>query len=226
VTLARRITRATGSGLRPNRLYIYEDRIEDVNPGVARRQSHQVIRYPQVAQVAAKKGLAWSSLIIETVGGGSITVKGLPWELAEPARIEIDQRVGKAWRTPTSAQAAEPTVAASGLADELARLGELRASGVPSEEEFASAKRALLGMKDPSSGSHIAVAGRTARTKIRSKKRSEERSGRNGARSHTPLVCDSRVSSHALMRAASSDGRSGRQQGSWPSSRKMSTASR
>ena len=47
---------------RPNRLLIYEDRVEEVNPGFMQRQTHQTIRYPQIAQVAAKKGLLWSCL--------------------------------------------------------------------------------------------------------------------------------------------------------------------
>ena len=131
---------------RPNRLLIYEDRVEEVNPGFLQRQTHQTIRYPQIAQVAAKKGLVWNTLVVETVGGGSITMQGLRKENAERARLEIDKRVAAAWASRTEAPKDESSGA---LSTELARLAELRDSGVLSDEEFAAAKRSLLGLGDP-----------------------------------------------------------------------------
>jgi hypothetical protein len=121
---------------RPNRVLVFEDRIEERDPGFLKTRS-QTVRYEQVAQVAMKTGVAFSEITIETTGGGTIRARGLSKGDAQKAKELIDERVARA-RT-------GPAPAASSVADELAKLATLREQGVLSTEEFEAQKGRLLG---------------------------------------------------------------------------------
>ena len=130
----------------PNELSIYEDRVEEkvparfVGTAVMGKHDKHVIRYEQVAAVGLHTGLKWSTLTVESTGGHTAVVKGLPKKLAVKAKELIEERL-VAHRDGRHAVAPAPV----STADELSKLAALRDSGVLSDEEFASAKRQLLG---------------------------------------------------------------------------------
>jgi hypothetical protein len=126
----------------PNEIRIYEDRVEEHKPGVVRRKS-QSITFKQVAQVSLKRGIPWATLTIESTGGHTINVTGLSRSEANEAKAAIEARLGRAIDDqPVTTSATDPTTTAA----ELARLGELKQQGLLTEEEFAAAKKSLLGL--------------------------------------------------------------------------------
>jgi Short C-terminal domain len=125
----------------PMTLRVFEDRVECTRPGIITRGSTDTIRYHQVAQVIVHRGLMWSALAVETNGGGGFRIGGLKKDAADQAKRAIDERVARPASGPSHAAA---TSSAPDLADQLARLGELRQSGALTPEEFAAAKAKLL----------------------------------------------------------------------------------
>ena len=129
----------------PNELSIFDDRIEEKVPArslitaAMGKHDRHVIRYDQVAAVGLHTGLKWSTLTVESTGGHTAVVKGLPKKQASEAKELIEERIAASRdRRQDSASASIST------ADELAKLAALRDAGVLTDEEFASAKRQLL----------------------------------------------------------------------------------
>lgn len=132
----------------PNELDIYEDRIEEkVLPrsltALMGRHDRFVIRYEQIAAVGLHTGLLWSTLTVESTGGHTAVVRALPKREATAAKQLLEERLA-ANRAGHEPQKLAP--AAASTADELSKLSVLRDSGALSDEEFAAAKKQLLGL--------------------------------------------------------------------------------
>lgn len=76
---------------RPARISVYESGVELVRSDPLRKES-QFMRYDQIAQVAVRRGLLFSTLVIESRGGGAIVVESLPKHETDRAARLIDQR--------------------------------------------------------------------------------------------------------------------------------------
>jgi len=63
---------------------------------------------------------------------------------ARPQELKV--RLGDVLRCPAARVEDTPTGSGGDLADQVARLGELHRGGVLTDEEFAAAKRKLLGL--------------------------------------------------------------------------------
>jgi hypothetical protein len=130
--------RGLAAAVLPVELAIFVDRVEEKRPGLAGRHKTQAIRFDQVAQVSLRRGLPFCTLTIESTGGHSIVAEGLSRGDADRAKAEIEARIGGARISPISATA--------NTADELAQLADLHKQGALNDEEFAAAKKSLLGL--------------------------------------------------------------------------------
>ena len=140
-------SRAKSPALRPDRVLVYPDRIEEVKPNLVRKRQH-AIPIRQIAQVYVKNGPVWATVVIESTGGHLIEVAGLSKGEAEDARRQIFDLVSGAsapiLQQAPSAPLPPPIAAAGGVADELKKLAELREAGVLSAKEFEKQKSKLL----------------------------------------------------------------------------------
>lgn len=133
-------SRLATSEVLPNKIFIFEDRIEEHDTGFLKK-SMQTIRHEQVAQVSISRGVVFSQLTIESTGGHAIVARGLTRGEAEDAKRLLDDCIRKA-RRPAAApaqQTREPDVL-----DQIRKLGELRDAGLLTPEEFESKKSELL----------------------------------------------------------------------------------
>jgi hypothetical protein len=124
---------------RPNRVLIFNDRVEEHDPGFLKK-SIQVLRYEQIAHIAIKRGALHAELTIESTGGGGIISKGLKKQEAEEARRLIDKRLATIHQREASTSAPLP----DDPMERLRKLGELRETEVLTEEEFQAKKRQIL----------------------------------------------------------------------------------
>ena len=110
---------------------IHEDHVEHARPGLLARTRTITIRYEQVAQVALDRRMVWSSLSVETTGGGGFVIHGLRHRQADAAKRELDSRISAAH-------------ARESVAEALERLGGLKEKGLLTEQEFSAAKGAVF----------------------------------------------------------------------------------
>lgn len=134
----------------PNVIRVWSDRIEEYEHHAVLKKNTESINFHQVAQVKVRKGLRYSDVSVESTGGHSIVMKGVPKGDGDRVKGIIDEAVHSA-RTgslPTAApppQAAPAPAAQVSVADELIKLAQLRDAGVLSPEEFEEQKaRAML----------------------------------------------------------------------------------
>ena len=120
----------------PNRILLFEDRIEEHDLGFLKK-TVQSLRYGQVARVALSRGMLFTELRIESTGGQEIAVQGLRNARAVEAKRLIEERVTRAVR-PDAAGA--PT----GPEERLRALTRLRDDGVLTEADFERKKREIL----------------------------------------------------------------------------------
>jgi hypothetical protein len=99
----------------------------------------QNIRYDQIAQIAIKRG-GLSTLIIESRGGHTLTVKRVIYSTAEEARAMIQERMDRALDTAPEGVASSP----QSLPAQIRELAELKEAGIISEAKFESKKTELL----------------------------------------------------------------------------------
>lgn len=118
-------------GLRRETLRVHPDRIEHAKPGYVGRTRTVTVRYEQVSEVALDRRLVWSSIHVETTGGGGFAIHGLRRRLGDVAKREIDDRV-------------QAVHAKESLAEALERLGRLKAEGLLTPDEFAAAKQTVF----------------------------------------------------------------------------------
>ncbi len=134
----------TGEYLRPNRLLLFGDRVEEFKPNLVRKH-RDAIPLEQVAQVVVKNGLVWSELAIESTGGHTISVGGLSKFGAERARTIINAQIGRRRAETLGSPVLAATIPPQpDLLAQLSQLGELRDSGVLTSEEFEQQKGHLL----------------------------------------------------------------------------------
>ena len=135
-------SRITGSNrVFPSEIRVYDDRVEEHKPGPL-RQRNQGIRFNQVAQVSIRRGIPWATLTIESTGGHMISVGGLSRSDADRAKAEIQARLGGA----VVDDEPDASVTSTSATDELARLAAMKEQGLLTDEEFAAAKKSLLGL--------------------------------------------------------------------------------
>jgi hypothetical protein len=87
--------------------------------------------------------LGWSILTVESTGGHVIRVQGLVRAEADTAKAEIEARVRAAHEGQSGATANSGSASTT---EELARLGAMKEQGLLNDEEFAAAKKSLLGL--------------------------------------------------------------------------------
>jgi Short C-terminal domain len=121
-----------------NTLFIFEHGVEIRSMGLV-GSNVQHIRYDQIAQVAIKRGV-FSSLIIESRGGHTLTVKRVIYPRAEEARAMIQDRMIRTLDVTSEGVSSS----APSLATLIRELSELKEAGIISEAEFESKKTELL----------------------------------------------------------------------------------
>jgi hypothetical protein len=126
----------------PNVIRVWPDRIEEYEHHALRKKGTQAISFQQVSQVAVSRGLVWSDISVESTGGKSIRMVGIPKADADRVKKMIDDAVFAIKRGPAPAVAPAP---APDIADQLRKFADLRDQGILTEEEFAARKTKLLG---------------------------------------------------------------------------------
>ena len=89
-------------------LFVFEHGVEVRKMGLL-GSNVQNINYDQIAQIVIKRG-PWCTLIIESRGGHSLTIKGVPQPTAEGARAMIQERMNRALDTPSEGRRPRPVV--------------------------------------------------------------------------------------------------------------------
>lgn len=92
-----------------------------------------------------KKTSIWGQGDADTLKAPNAIPLSRPWDEARDAVARLRQAIDQSHSSMISTSNSKPeAVQASSIADELAKLADLRTSGVLSEDEFAAAKRSLL----------------------------------------------------------------------------------
>ena len=128
----------------PNVIRIWPDRIEEYESHALRRKETRAIGFQQVSEVSLARGLVWSNISVESTGGKSVALEGIPKSDAERVKGLIDDGVAAA-KGGASRSPAASTPPALDVADQIRKLAELRDQGILTEEEFAAQKSKLLG---------------------------------------------------------------------------------
>jgi hypothetical protein len=128
---------------RPNRVLIFEDRIEEHDPGFLKKQV-QSVRLDQIGQVYQKRGMAWSEVSIESTGGAKIVARGLKKEEADAAKRLLDELMARAKAPQQPLMAPPMPPVPEDIPSQIGKLAGLRDAGVLSEAEFEAKKTELL----------------------------------------------------------------------------------
>ena len=123
-------------------LLIFEDRVEDHSSSLFKNHQ-QSMRYEQIAQVVATRGMVFSELVVESTGGGRLIAVGLKKEEADLARDLIERKVVEARRESIGVSGQESAPQQS-IPDQIRQLGELKKSGLITQREFEEKKQKLL----------------------------------------------------------------------------------
>ena len=139
--MAHELMRISGSRLLSNtwkqELVVTEDGVESEVLQVFRRIK-MVVPFDRIAQVNLVRGILTADLEVVNKGGtDNIVVRALGKTEAEKAKALIESRMREASRAPS-------TSASFSVADELAKLAELRKRGIINESEFQAQKDKLL----------------------------------------------------------------------------------
>lgn len=118
-------------GPRRETLRIHADRVEHAKPGILARTRTVSVRFEQIAEIVLDRRMLWSSLTVETTGGGGFTIHGLRRPQGDVAKRELERGIAEMH-------------AAESLAEALDRLGRLKAEGLLTEQEFVAAKGAVF----------------------------------------------------------------------------------
>ena len=73
----------------PNVIRIWPDRIEEHAQHAIRKTGTKAINFARVAQVAVKRGLVWTDIAVESTGGHTITLVGLPKQEADRDKDKV-----------------------------------------------------------------------------------------------------------------------------------------
>ncbi len=128
----------------PNVIRVWPDRIEEYEFHALRKKETRAVGYQQVSEVTLARGLVWSNLSIESSGGKSIFLEGVPKADADRVKQLIDDGVARA--KIGGGSGAGPSVPPQpDLADQLRKLAGLRDDGILTDDEFEAQKAKLLG---------------------------------------------------------------------------------
>jgi Short C-terminal domain/Bacterial PH domain len=125
----------------PNVIRVWPDRIEECEPHVARRTDTQAISLQQISEVSLSSGLVWADISVESTGGRSFTMLGIPKADAGRVKKLVDDAVS-AFRT--SATAPADPAQLPDVGGQLRKLADLRDQGVLTQDEFEAQKAKLL----------------------------------------------------------------------------------
>ena len=129
----------------PNVIRVWPDRIEEYEHHAVRKKETRAIAFQQVSEVSLSRGLVWSDISVESTGGKSMALEGMPKADAERVKALIDDAVhaakGGSGHVPIGAA---PVAAAPDVADQLQKLAALRDQGILTDDEFAAQKAKLL----------------------------------------------------------------------------------
>ena len=129
----------------PNVIRVWSDRVEEHEHHAVRKTGTETISFQQVAQVKLAKGLHWADVTVESTGGHTITLNGLPKADADRVKALIDNAVNETRRgDAVGTVPAAPAATHTSAADEILKLVALRDSGAITEEEFQAHKAKLL----------------------------------------------------------------------------------
>ncbi len=129
----------------PNVIRVWPDRVEEYEFHALRKKETRTISYQQVSEVSLARGLVWSDISIESTGGKSFALQGVPKSDAERVKSLLDAAVAAAEGGSTGSPTASGSTAVPDVADQLRKLAELRDDGILTDEEFAAQKAKLLG---------------------------------------------------------------------------------
>jgi hypothetical protein len=124
-----------GRPFTPNVIRVWLDRIEEYEYHALRRKETRAMSYQQVSEVTLSRGLVWSDIAVESTGGRTVRIDGVPKDDAERVKKLIDDAV-------LAARGGGHAV--PDLADQLTKLAALRDQGILTEAEFARQKAKLL----------------------------------------------------------------------------------
>ena len=124
----------------------WPDRIEEYEHHAIKKKETRAISFQQVSEVSLSRGLVWSDVIVESSGGRSMALEGMPKADAERVKTLIDEAVhsAKGGNGASLSPVATVPAAAPDLADQLQKLAALRDQGILTDDEFAAQKAKLL----------------------------------------------------------------------------------
>ena len=125
-------------GLSQGYFRLWEDQVEHFEPHKLLGTISQTVRMDQIAQVVVRRGPVASTLVIESVGGHTLTLFGAAWTEAEHFKSTLDRLIDKV-------KAPSRPSATPDLADQLRKLAALVDEGILTQAEFEAQKARLLG---------------------------------------------------------------------------------
>jgi hypothetical protein len=128
----------------PNIVRVWPDRIEECERHAVRKTETQAISLQQVSEVTLSRGLAWADISVESTGGRSFTMLGIPKTDADRVKKLVDDAVATFRTGVAKASSAADPQASADVADRLRKLADLRDRGVLTDEEFDAQKAKLL----------------------------------------------------------------------------------
>jgi hypothetical protein len=128
----------------PNVIRVWPDRVEEHEHHAVRKTGTQSISLHQISEVSMSRGIVWANVAVESTGGKSIVMVGMPKADADRVKQLLDSAL-VAIRAGAGASTPPMPVAAPDLADQLMKLAGLRDQGILTPEEFDIQKARLLG---------------------------------------------------------------------------------
>jgi hypothetical protein len=129
----------------PNVIRVWPDRVEEYEHHALRKKETRTVNYRQVSEVSLARGLVWSNITIESTGGQSFELEGVPKADAERVKSLLDNAVAAARGGTSAAPVAAASAPVPDVADQLRKLADLRDQGILTDDEFAAQKAKLLG---------------------------------------------------------------------------------
>jgi hypothetical protein len=130
-----------GRMFNPNTIKVWSDRIEEYEEHAVLKTGTQTISFHQVAKVKLGKGLRWSDISVESTGGHTITMRGLPKADGDKVKTLIDTAVNEARHGHV---VHVPQVVVDDPHEQLKKLAELHQNGLLTDEEFATKRQVIV----------------------------------------------------------------------------------
>ena len=127
----------------PNVIRVWPNRLEEYEHHAVLKKKTNAIHFAQVAQVTLGRGMIWADISVESSGGHTIALHGVPKADAGRVKDLIDDAVHSA-KNP-GLKSAQGDGASTDLVVQLRDLAALRDEGILTDDEFAAQKTRLLG---------------------------------------------------------------------------------